>query len=97
MYWYWRLQSIIAQAAARSLFQSGLLEESTSLEPIISRLWSYYFTFLQSIIAQAAARSLFQSGLLEESTSLEPIISRLWSYSTSPLALLLSFPSRTDS
>jgi hypothetical protein len=36
MYWYWRLQSIIAQAAARSLFQSGLLEESTSLEPDLS-------------------------------------------------------------
>jgi hypothetical protein len=29
-----RLQSIIAQAAARSLFQSGPLDDSTSLEPV---------------------------------------------------------------
>jgi hypothetical protein len=36
MYWYWQLQSIIAQAAARSFFQSSLSEESTSLEPDLS-------------------------------------------------------------
>jgi hypothetical protein len=30
VYWYWRLQSIIAKDLSSSLFQSGLLEESTS-------------------------------------------------------------------
>jgi hypothetical protein len=45
MYWYWRLQSIIAQAAARSLFQSCLLEVSTSLEPDLSIFCSSVLLF----------------------------------------------------